>query len=367
MPNKNKNKLLYWLALSQCPGIGPLHFFKILQHYPDLQDFFALSREQLVALGLKTEVISHLLTPDWTKIERALAWQDHQQHFIIDFHDPRYPRQLRTIANPPPVPFIAGDPSHLQKPQLAVVGSRNGSRQGLATGKDLAAQLATQGYLITSGLALGIDSACHLGALEAKCPTIAVLGSGLEQIYPRQHEQLAQRIATQAALVSDYLPDTAPSSTHFPQRNRIVSGLSQGVIVVEAALKSGSLITARLAMEQGREVFAIPGSIHRPQARGCHQLLKQGAVLVESIADIIPELPPTISEKKPNKQRVSGKAQELLQAMDDIPTPFDTLLSRINFPPELATSLLMTLELDGLIVTTGSGYLKTCATDLREI
>ncbi len=213
---------------------------------------------------------------------------------LITLHDARYPTLLREIDDAPPMLFIQGDPTILNLPQIAIVGSRNPSASGRQTATDFAHFLASAGLAITSGLADGIDGAAHQGALETKNSTLAVTGTGLDRVYPAKHRELAHRIAEQGALISELPPGTPPIPANFPRRNRIISGLSLGTLVVEAAQKSGSLITARLATEQGREVFAIPGSIHNPLARGCHALIRQGAKLVETAGDILEELAPLL-------------------------------------------------------------------------
>jgi DNA processing protein len=272
---------------------------------------------------------------------------------------------LRQIADPPPVLFVKGDVSLLNYPQLAIVGSRNPSPVGAETSYAFARSLSACGLTITSGLALGVDAAAHRGALDGNGATIAVTGTGLDRVYPAQHRKLAHAISARGALVSEFPPGTAPKPDHFPRRNRIISGLSLGTLVTEAALRSGSLITAQQALEQGREVFAIPGSIHNPLARGCHSLLRNGAKLVEEICDIIDELgqfQPAVSTRAPNQRSISpaipGLDQQQQMVVNNLgfePTSMDTLIERTGFSADnLATSLL-SLELAGLVSAVPGG------------
>ncbi|MCI0655067.1 MAG: DNA-processing protein DprA, partial [Methylococcaceae bacterium] len=247
-------------------------------------------RHSLSALGLKQSTIDYLKSPDWAAIDNDFEWLNQPGHQAITLHDSRYPARLKEIAVPPPLLFVSGDPALLSTPQLSIVGSRNPSPSGVGTARNFAAALSGAGLCITSGLALGIDASAHEGSLNAGGKTVAVLGTGPDRVYPARHKQLAWKIAEKGCLVSEFPPGTRPKACNFPRRNRIISGLSLGVLVVEAAIQSGSLITARLALEQGREVFAIPGSIHNPLARGCNALIKSGAKLVETAQDILEEL-----------------------------------------------------------------------------
>lgn len=275
---------------------------------------------------------------------------------LLTLSDERYPRLLREIARPPLLIYVRGNVSALALPQIAVVGSRQSSPAGAATAADFAKVLAASGFAITSGLALGIDGAAHRGALVTGV-TIAVLGSGLDQIYPRQHRALADAIvAAGGALVSEFSLGTPPLAKNFPRRNRVISGLSLGVVVVEAAPRSGSLITARLAMEQGREVFAIPGSIHNPQARGCHQLLREGATLVETAADIVEQLGGLLAYKDceasaPPTPAYSEEEESVLRQLGFDPLDLDTLVARTGMTASLLSRVLVNLELQVAIAS----------------
>jgi DNA processing protein len=272
---------------------------------------------------------------------------------------------LRELEDAPPLLFLRGEVTQLHNPQLAVVGSRNPSVIGRETAYDFCRSLADSGLVITSGLALGVDAAAHRGALAGGGQTVAVFGTGLDRVYPAAHRELAHDIVEQGGvLVSEYAPGTAPLPGNFPRRNRIISGLSLGTLVVEAALRSGSLITARLAVEQGREVFAIPGSIHNPLARGCHQLIRQGAKLVETAQDILEELAPQLKAAIAEPQGMTecgGEAldeeyQRLLACLHEAPSSVDQLVTRSGLTADAVSSMLLLLELQGYVVSTAGGY-----------
>ena len=272
---------------------------------------FTASGAQLRAAGLSNEIISALRHPDQQLLDQDLEWLSQPGHDLVPFDDPRYPALLAEISVAPAALFIDGNVDALWQPQVAVIGSRNPTAGGVENARDFAGTLARHGFTITSGLAVGIDGTAHRAALDAGANTVAVLGSGLDRIYPPQNRQLAEDIRNQGVLVSEFPPGTGAKREHFPSRNRIISGLSLGVLVIEAALNSGSLITARLAGDQGREVFALPGSIHNPLAKGCHRLIRDGARLVETDSEILQELAP-----------LAGRlAQSLRQQMDQIPPP----------------------------------------------
>lgn len=286
--------------------------------------------------------------------DQLLQWcRDHQVQCLTNL-DKAYPSLLKEVTGVPPLLFVRGDVEVLSLPQLAMVGSRHASPQGLQTAELFGRALADSGFVVTSGLALGIDGAAHRGALQLG-KTVAVLGTGIDVIYPRQHQPLYQAILDNGgAVVSEFLPGTAPLPPNFPRRNRLISGLSLGVLVVEAALKSGSLITARYALEQGREVFAIPGSIHNPLSKGVHQLLKQGATLVESAADIVEQLGGMLSYLAENSEITPADAEGdeglLLDALGFDSVDVDTLVVRTGLPAKDVTRMLMMLELDGKLV-----------------
>lgn len=297
-PGTDDEDMAAWLRLTLTPGIGPVTGQHLLRHLGPPDQIFRTPRSQLRALLNKEAVVSALLDDDPERehqIEQALAWRGGQRHLLV-LDDTRYPQALLHLTDPPLLIHAEGDLSALRQPRsIAVVGSRRASTEGLRNAFAFAEALARRGILITSGLAEGIDAAAHEGALAgapADIPgTIAVLGNGIDHIYPSQNRRLADAILTRHGLILSELPlGTAPTRAGFPRRNRLIAALSQAVLVVEAAMQSGSLITARLATELGRDVMAIPGSIHNPQARGCHHLIRQGAQLVDCVDDILQAL-----------------------------------------------------------------------------
>ncbi len=321
---QSPDTLTDWLALCQAPGAGSATIRRLLDSFAMPADVLKASSGQLRQLGLKQAAIDALRKPNEQSITRDLQWAEKADNHIITCHDPAYPVLLLELPDPPLLLYVHGSVSLLSEPQLAIVGSRNPSSSGEQTAIDFARHLAAAGLVITSGLALGIDAASHRGALDVDAPTIAVMGTGLDRVYPARHRDLARQIAEQGSLVSEFPIGTPPKPENFPQRNRIISGLSLGTLVVEAAIRSGSLISARYAMEQGREVFAIPGSIHNPLARGCHHLIRQGAKLVETAEDVIDELgslagactPPGLpAETAGSPQQLGEEYQQLLDAV----------------------------------------------------
>jgi DNA processing protein len=289
---------------------------------------------------------------DRAAVEAALAWVSQPQHRLVTLADAEYPGALLQIADPPLLLFVLGDAQLLGRPGLAVVGSRNPTRRGAEDAQAFARALSDAGLTIVSGLALGIDAAAHRGGLGGRGSSVAVVGTGLDRVYPARNRELARELAASGALVSEFPPGTPPLPPNFPRRNRIISGLARGCLVVEAALESGSLITARFALEQGREVFAVPGSIHSPLSKGCHWLIKQGAKLVESAADVVDELglarpavPSTPSADAPS----THDAAQLLRVLDYAPFDLDTACRLGSLTPDAASAILLRLELDGFV------------------
>ena len=360
-------ELEYWLALSRAPDVGAVTISTLLERYGTPHHVFEASAGELRGL-VSDAALAYLRDPDWAAIAPDLDWLAEPDNHLLTLTDPHYPPLIKETVGPPPILYIKGDPAQLSRPQLGMVGSRNPSPGGGDTAFEFARHLAGAGLTITSGLALGIDAAAHRGALEAGGTTIAVAGTGLDRVYPARHRELAHQIAEQGALISEFPIGTPPLPAHFPRRNRIISGLSLGVLVVEAALRSGSLITARIAGEQGREVFAIPGSIHNPLARGCHQLIRQGAKLVETAEHIVEELGPlaavTLSTAEtadaPAPNTLDADYHSLLACLGHDPTPVDTLVQRSGLTPEAISSMLLVLELQGFVAsTTGGLYSRT--------
>ena len=299
----------------------------------------------------------------------VLQWLREPNHHIISITDDRYPALLAEIPSPPPILYVKGDVEILSCPQIAIVGSRNPSFTGLELSTEFAFLLSQAGFVITSGLALGIDAAAHSGALNAGGKTIAVLGSGLQQIYPKRNAALAEKIASHGCLVSEFPLDTTPMPHNFPRRNRIISGLSLGTLVIEAALKSGSLITAHFAAEQGREVFAIPSSIRNPTAKGCLSLIQNGAKCVTCIDDILSEIqavlksPAAISYSSNNSNEhqtlLASTDNQVLACIDDEMTTIDQICVRSKLAPQLVTAALLRLELNSVIKRQFGGFAKS--------
>jgi DNA processing protein len=372
------------LTLLNAPEIGPATFKTIYQQYPDLQAVFESPQKISHALGLEIGTQAYLSEPDFEKTEAALAWAEADDHFILFQEDEDYPILLRDIPSAPPILFVKGNKLLLNEPQIAIVGSRHMTSYGAENARAFASDLAQKGLSITSGLALGIDTEAHQGALEVGGSTIAVMGTGIDKIYPAINLKLARQIAEQGCLVSEMAFGTPPDKRNFPRRNRIISGLSLGVLVVEAALQSGSLITARFATEQNREVFAIPGSIHNALSKGCHALLKSGAKCVESAEDMLIELKPwlesqlkfdemTVRTKEPALLQPTKKAkktpvldspvldsdyQQLYDFIHHDPLSINELIEKTGFAPNVVSSMLFKLELDGHVVHKPEGYAR---------
>ena len=366
-PPTTTDTLKHWLALYHTPGVGAVTFHRLLETCPDLQDFPNRHTDQLRKPGLSQKVLDALQHPDTAAVMRDLEWQDKPGNRIMTCHDPDYPVLLSQVDTPPPLLYVHGNTNILSEPLLAMVGSRNPTTTGIRTATEFAHHLSAAGLVISSGLALGIDAASHKGALEAGAPTVAVMGTGLDRVYPARHRDLARQIAEGGALISEFPVGTTPRAENFPRRNRIISGLSLGTLVVEAAIRSGSLITARYAGDQGREVFAIPGSIHNPLARGCHQLIRQGAKLVETAEDVIDELgmlaQSCYSTDKPTEERevaaepskLGPEYQQLIDIIGFDSTSIDQLVCSSGLTPAEVSSMLLQLEMSGYIASSPGG------------
>lgn len=342
--------LAAWLRLTLIPGIGGETQRKLLAAFGLPEAIFSAGR--LAARSVIGERADLLFDFDPSAaVDLALTWADGPDQHILTLADSAYPSALLEIADPPSVLYVRGQPALLRQPGLAMVGSRNATPQGLQTAENFARVLAGQGLCIISGLALGIDAAAHRGALAAHGETVAVIGTGADRIYPAGNKELAQAIARHGAVISEFPLGTTALAANFPRRNRIISGLARGVLVVEAAAESGSLITARLAAEQGREVFAIPGSIHSPVARGCHRLIKQGAKLVETAADVLEELGNLAAPEVAFSATAPVVEDALLVALGHDPCSLDELAERTGHDTEQLLSELLMLELAGLIAT----------------
>lgn len=368
MPQDVQLRLTRWMIIEQLPRFGAVTLATIDEKTQgNLTGLFDQTDADLRKLGLSADQIRVLRRPNQDWLDRAFTWQaSSSEHFMLGFDSADYPQQLKELPRPPLLLYGKGDKDCLKMPQIAIVGSRNPTTPGRQFACDIAAQLSRAGFVVTSGMALGIDGWAHKGVLERGGETIAVLGSGLEQIYPKRHLQLARQIVDGGGcLLSEFAPWQQANADHFPRRNRIISGLSLGTLVVEAAIRSGSLITARYALEQGRDVFAVPGSVHNPLSKGCHYLIKQGAKLVESVEDIVEEYQNLVTavdkvnandaEKNSNNGLARGR---LLDSVEFEVTPIDVIAQRSGLPLKVVLTELLEYELRGLVTAVPGGYIK---------
>ena len=358
------------LRLASLKGLNNTHKNSLLAHYHQPEAIFSASLDDIKSVLLLTshKIRTAFCEPDEQRLtDQTALLKSHQINILLN-NAADYPEQLKQIDDAPPFLFTRGNTDLLSGPQLAMVGSRNASPSGIKTAEAFAKDFAKSGLTITSGLALGIDAAAHLGALNEIGGTIAVVATGLDEVYPRRNLALAKAIVDKGLMISEFPPLTAALRGHFPRRNRLISGLSMGVLVVEADTRSGSLITARLAGEQGREIFAIPGSIHLPTSRGCHQLIRQGAKLVETTADVLVEIQPKLeialkahtkeqADTKPNTKlsKLNKDAQAVLNLIDFAPTTLDEISQQSKLNIEIVSSTLLELELAGLIAPVSGG------------
>ena len=362
-----------WLRLSHTPGVGPKTFNALINKFGQPAEIFKLSIADLLACGLTERLAKAIQCDHKGGVDNDLAWQQtNPHHYILTINDALYPRYLRQIFQPPPILYAAGDLKLLNQPGMAIVGTRKASAPGRSLAYDFSEQLARAGLVIVSGLARGIDTQAHRGAISTTSgKTIAVLGSGLDVIYPRQNLALSREISTHGLLVSEFAIGSQPLPQHFPRRNRIISGLSIGVLIIEAAIKSGSLITAAYALEQGREVFAVPAAINNPLAAGCHQLIQQGAKLTTCINDILIELQdlaPALQEKPQNTkspQTLNSEFTRLLAYIDSSPLSIDRLIEKSGLTPQQVSSMLIQLEIGGHIACDAFGQYSRLATDVK--
>ena len=347
---------------------------RLLDTHGDAATALAAGPRDWASHGADRATCAAVQAPDAAALDRSLRWLEGDRHHLLGWRDEAYPPLLRRIASPPALLFVAGDPGLLWRPAVAVVGSRAATAGGRANAAAFAAALARAGLCVASGMAAGIDAAAHHATLEAGGMTVAVLGTGPDIAYPASHRPLMARIAQAGAVVSEHPPGTAPLRTHFPSRNRILVGLSLGVLVVEAALRSGALITARQAGDAGREVFALPGSIHNPMARGCHRLIRDGAQLVETPAEVLDVLAPLVGDlaralrgvlehSVPTEAPPSAVSfpddpdtYRLWQALGHDPTDMDELLARTGLTAATVSSILLALELEGRVAAEHGRY-----------
>lgn len=388
----NNEALESWIKLWRVSGIGSKKFQLLLDNFESPAAVFSSNTTQIIQAGISQKVANAIIDEknnnDSSKPD--IEWlESSDQHHILTLHCDAYPPRLKQISDPPALLYVHGKLSILNDPQLGIVGSRNPTQGGNNNAYEFAKHLAHTGLGITSGLALGVDGAAHQGAIDGNGPTIAVIATGIDRVYPAKHRELAHKIVETGAIISEFPVGTHPDSRHFPRRNRIISAMSYGVLVVEAALKSGSLITARLAMEQNREVFAIPGSIHNPLAKGCHQLIRQGAKLVETAEDILEEMAnvidlndhgdgdggiAVIKQSKPNSlignndssiniskqapladNNLNEEQADLLNAMGFDPISIDQLVLATDLDAGSLAAMLLILELQNFVAANGGG------------
>lgn len=383
-----RDELAAWLRLQLTPGVGNESARRLLAAFGLPHQVFAQSSAALGQVVSATQRAAlQNQPPQWPSlVDTTWDWlqADPSSRRVLPLGDACYPASLLNMEDPPLLLYAMGTPqallpdglAHSAKRSVAIVGSRNPTAQGALNARQFAQALAQSGLTVVSGLALGVDGAAHAGALDGALPhklaTIAVVGTGLDRVYPRQHRDLAHRIAQNGVILSEYPLGTPPLSANFPRRNRIIAGLTQGTLVVEAALQSGSLITARLATEQGKDVFAIPGSIHATQAKGCHALIKQGAKLVESAQDILEEWPVAALRTVNSTQTIAqpegaqwfapdAPEDSLLEALGFDPTGLDALLARTGLPAASLQAQLMALEIDGQVARLPGGLFQRLA------
>lgn len=352
--------LISWLKLSLTPGLGGGTLRQLLAAFGDPQRVLAASRRALAQHVADATAAAIRRGGTDEAVAAVGAWLEDPSNGVLTLADDHYPPRLLQIPDPPPLLYVKGRAELLSRPSLAVVGSRNATAQGMANAEAFARTLSDAGLTVVSGLALGADAAAHRGGLAGASSSVAVLGTGVDIVYPARNRALAHQLAKNGALVSEFPLGTRALAGNFPRRNRLISGLALGCLVVEAAADSGSLITARLAAEQGREVFAVPGSIHSPLAKGCHALIKQGAKLVESARDILEELQmpaPAPSAPAP-AAAADARTRRLLDALGYEACDPDTLAARCGLPPAELAALLTLLELDGHIATLPGGLLQ---------
>ena len=359
-----------WISLLRVPGVGCQTIHKLLAQFGEAEAILKASQAMLQKTGLSNRQIQAILAQSLDAAKPDMLWLEKENHHLLTITDERYPAHLRDISAAPALLYVNGNPELLRDPQIAIVGSRTPTQGGSNNAFEFARHFASVGLCVTSGLALGIDGQAHHGALADDGVTIAVTATGLDRVYPAKNRALAHQIAERGALVSENPIGTLPRAQNFPRRNRIISGLSIGTLVVEAAQRSGSLITADYANEQGRIVFAIPGSIHNPLARGCHKLIRQGAKLVETARDVMEDLASqidinelnqnqpkieNIGSGKPTEIERDGENDRLLAAMGYDPVSIDHLVIQTGLTPAALSSMLLLMELQGLIASNGRG------------
>lgn len=356
-----------WLALDLIPGLGGAGIRLLLGRFGSPSQILKCSASQLSPYVGEKVANAIVGGPDQAGLTKALAWLESHDNHLLTLADSDYPAALLEITDPPPLLYLKGRREMLGRSGIAVVGSRNATPVGVANAETFSRALSTAGLAVISGLALGIDAAAHRGGLAANGSSIAIVGTGLDLVYPARNKSLALELVEHGLIISEFSLETPALAKNFPRRNRLISGLSRGVLVVEAALASGSLITARQAAEQGREVFAIPGSIHSPVSKGCHLLIKQGAKLVDDANDILGELRwgnAAISSDSfgvTNDREEGGTVEPILKAMGYDPVSIDALVERVDLPAERVIARLAELEIDGIIAAIAGGKYQRLA------
>jgi DNA processing protein len=352
-----------WITLCLIDGLGDESIRRLLAAFGSPAGIISASASALEPWVKKKVANSIIRGADRNKIAATLNWLEDSQNSIVTLADPDFPSLLLNIPDPPPLLYFKGKRELLNSQMFAVVGSRNATPQGLVNAEAFAKTTSDAGFCIVSGMALGVDTAAHRGGLRGSASSIAVVGTGLDLVYPASNRKLAHELAQQGALISEFPLGTPAIASNFPRRNRIISGMSRGCLVVEAALQSGSLITARQALEQGREVFAVPGSIHSPLAKGCHSLIKQGAKLVESAEDILDELGYRVARPSAaNNTEERGREKSLLLThLGHEIIDIDTLSVRSGLTVETVSAMLLTFELDGIVASLPGGCYQRLA------
>ncbi len=353
-----------WLGLDLIPGLGGSGIRLLLGQFGSPSQILKSSAAQLSPYVGGKVASAIICGPDPARLKTALIWLEGENNHLLTLADSDYPAALLEIADPPPLLYLKGRREMLGQAGVAVVGSRNATPAGVANAEAFSRTLSKAGLTIISGMALGIDAAAHRGGLDGEGSSIAIVGTGLDLIYPARNKALARELVEHGLIISEFSLETPALAKNFPKRNRLISGLSRGVLVVEAALASGSLITARQAAEQGREVFAIPGTIHSPVSKGCHQLIKQGAKLVDDANDILVELQwrnAAINPAASGVLRGSEALEPILSAMGYDPVSIDALVERVDLPTELVIARLAELEIDGLIAPMPGGKYQRLA------
>jgi DNA processing protein len=360
LPILAETDLARWVALSRVPGLGCVSFKKLAGHFEDPTEALSASRAALTEIqGLDQQVIDGLGNfSAWDEVEKEIIKAEKAAVKIVPFTDPTYPARLRMIPDPPPVLYLKGEIRREDEKAVAVVGSRSTSDYGRRVARDLCRGLASFGFTVVSGMARGIDGTAHETALNTGGRTIALLGSGVDRVYPAEHEKLYRRIIENGAVISEFSMGTRPLAFNFPARNRLISGLSLGVVVVEATEKSGSLITAASALEQGREVFAVPGEVGASRSRGAHRLIRQGAKLVENVNDIVEEIAPQLLVRSgtavsaPTRalpQSLGDEFQKIFSLFQERPLQIDEVIESSGYSPSRVLEILLELELGGYI------------------